>query len=69
MHLRLVSLLVTIIVPLIFHFEFDLIPFSNYIFFIFFNPFTGDFTVTVSDIKGFYFYFFSIKFIVKQVFE
>ena len=25
--------------------------------------------VTVSDINGFFFYFFSIKFIVKQVFE
>ena len=32
------------------------------------NPFTGDFTETVSNINGL-FLFFSIKFIVKQVFE
>ena len=35
-----------------------------------FNPFSGDFTVTVSDINGLYFLnFFSIKFIVKQEIE
>ena len=35
-----------------------------------FNPFTSDFTVTVSDINGLYFFiFFSIKFIVIQEFE
>ena len=34
------------------------------------NPFTGEFMVTVSDINGLFFlFFFSIKFIVKQVFE
>ena len=33
------------------------------------NPFTSDFTVTVSDVIGLYIYlFFSIKIIVKQVF-
>ena len=32
------------------------------------NPFTGDFTVTVSDINGLFFKFFLYKFIVKQVF-
>ena len=33
------------------------------------NPFTSDFTVTVSDINGLFIYFFlSIKFIVKLLF-
>ena len=32
------------------------------------DHFTSDFTVTVSDINSLFIYFFSIKFIVKQVF-
>ena len=39
------------------------------IFPVTFNTFTSDFTVTVNDINGLLFLFFSMKFMVKQIFE